>query len=285
MRWTNALRLLFLLWAPIAAAIAEEEDENWANAPPPWPVSLPTAQLLQRLAFERIAPTHQRVHYLTFGHGCCALAKARACEAAQPYVDTCRALDMDALDPDFRRAHAATLETARGGGLWLWKPYLINRTLHETNTQMDEGDYLLYVDAGAYLTDAVEPLLWLADHDSGVLTFGVGLPQRAYCKRDAFVRQRCDTPKCHDAMQVNGAFSVWRKSPHARRVADAWLRDCMDHASLSDAPSVEAPELDGFIAHRHDQALLTNVLTREGWPRDTTHGDAAYMIVHDRNKA
>ena len=243
--------------------------------------SPPTARLLRALARQR---TPQRVHYLTFGHGCCALAKARACAAARPFVDACRALDMYAVDPAFQRAHAETLTTARGGGLWLWKPYLINRTLHDADL-MDEGDSLLYVDAGAYLTGAVDPLLWLADHNDGVLTFGVGLPQRAYCKRDAFVRQRCDTPECHAAMQVNGAFSVWRKSPHARRVADAWLRDCMDHAALSDAPSVQAPELDGFVAHRHDQALLTNVLTREGWPRDTTHGDAAYMLVHDRNKA
>jgi hypothetical protein len=281
MRWTGLMMLLLLCVPLLLLPLVAAATEYWENAPAHWPVSLPTAQLLQLLA----SKSTKRVHYLTFGHGCCALAKSRACAAARPYVDTCRALDMDALDPDFRRAHAATLTTARGGGLWLWKPYLINRTLHESDTHiMNEGDYLLYVDAGAYLTGAVDPLLWLADHDGGVLTFGVGLSQRAYCKRDAFVRQQCDTPQCHDAMQVNGAFSVWRKSPHARRVADAWLRDCMDHASLSDAPSVEAPELDGFIAHRHDQALLTNVLTREGWPRDTTHGDAAYMIVHDRNK-
>ena len=149
----------------------------------------------------------------------------------------------------------------------------------------------MYADAGSYLsnlTGPIEPLLVLLERQNdtlnGVLTFGVGLPQSQFCKRDTFVRQRSDTPACHDAMQVNGAFSVWRKNFHSLRVVDAWLRDCMDHQSLSDSPS-SSPELPAFRKHRHDQAILTNVLTREGWGRDVTNGPATFMIKHDRNKA
>jgi hypothetical protein len=97
---------------------------------------------------------------------------------------------------------------------------------------LSDGDYLIYVDAGAYLTGPIHPVLVLLENLdrnlSGVLTFGVGLDQRAYCKRDAFVRQRCDVPACHDKMQVNGALSVWRRGEHALRVTEAWLRECQD---------------------------------------------------------
>jgi hypothetical protein len=244
-------------------------------------LSPPTAELMDALSRNNTRNPNNKIHYLTFGHNCCVLSKARACAAAAPYVDECHALSMNDVDAQFRKEHAQTLNTPRGGGLWLWKPYLINRTLHS----LQEGDYLLYMDAGAYLVGDIEPLRRMTDYYDGVLTFGVGFTQQQYCKRDAFVRQRCDTDACHKAMQVNGAYSMWRKSTHALRVVEAWLKDCTDHQSISDAPSQSGPPLEGFIDHRHDQALLTNVLVREGWPRDTTHGDVLYMVVHDRNLA
>lgn len=37
--------------------------------------------------------------------------------------------------------------------------------------------------------------------------------------------------------------------------------------------------------HRHDQALLTNIFSREGWGRETRHADALNMARHDRTKS
>jgi hypothetical protein len=61
--------------------------------------------------------------------------------------------------------------------------------------------HIMYADAGSYLsnlTGPIEPLLVLLERQNDtlkdVLTFGVGLPQSQFCKRDAFVRQRFDTP-------------------------------------------------------------------------------------------
>lgn len=228
--------------------------------------------------------TRARKVYVTFGHNCCTEVKQRACKAAAPHVDECHALSMSDVEPEFRKAHAKALQAPQGGGLWLWKPYLVNRTLHS----VEDGDYVIYVDAGAYLTGPIEPLLVLLERHQpdlgGVLTFGVGLPQSMHCKRDAFVRQRCDTEECHNAMQVNAAFSVWRKGPHALKVVDHWLRDCFDHQSLSEDPNVNGlPNLNDYKSHRHDQALLTNVLTRERWARDTTNHEIAFMIRHDHS--
>jgi hypothetical protein len=105
-----------------------------------------------------------------------------------------------------------------------------------------------------------------------------------YCKRDAFILQKCDDEKCHQAMQVDGFLSIWRKGPHALRVVNMWLEECKDLRILGDGPSKLAPNLKGFKAHRHDQAILTNILTREGWGRDTENGPAKFMMRHDRNK-
>jgi hypothetical protein len=254
-------------------------DSLW---PPTRGLMVNSSSILRRRLINR------RKVYITYGENCCRASLLRACNAAlvNAGMDECRAYNASVLDSDFRRRNEHIFSRVTGAGLWLWKPYIINRTLNE----MADGEYLVYADAGAYFDGPVYPLLVLLETlDAiyrGVLVFGVGLPQRAYCKRDAFLRQRCDTSQCHDAGQVNGALSVWRRGEHALRVVEAWLRDCQDFQALSDLPSTLGQyDLPGFIAHRHDQALLTNVFTREGWAYDNTNGPALFMFRHDRDKS
>ena len=229
--------------------------------------------------------------YITYGDRCCSISKNRACEHAlsQGKCDECYAFDRSIIDPEFQILHQKILSTTRGAGLWLWKPYIINKTLH---TQLQDGEYLIYADAGIYFVGPVHPALYHMeardDVFHGVLISSGFHPMFQYCKRDAFVRQRCDTDQCHQANQVDGAFSFWRKGPHALRVANAWLADAIDYASISDAANIEGlPNLNGFIDHRHDQAVLTNVMMRENWSYQNNKQMAQLMamFVHDRNKS
>ena len=50
------------------------------------------------------------------------------------------------IDPDFANKNSWILSLPRGAGYWLWKPYLILKTL---NT-MSESDWLMYTDSGMY---------------------------------------------------------------------------------------------------------------------------------------
>ena len=217
-----------------------------------WP---PTKALLVNSSVQRRWKIlHARKIYLTYGENCCSLALTRACDAALSVgkMDECRAHNSSVIDNQFKLHQKQTLASYRGAGLWLWKPYIINRTLHE----MADGEYLVYADAGAFMKSPIHPVLLLLEKldvkYSGVLVFGVGLPQRSFCKRDSFIRQHCDTPACHDAGQINGAFSIWRRGPHALRVVQAWLQDCEDsqvrfesyaHHPCFNAPPSPCPRL------------------------------------------
>ena len=227
--------------------------------------------------------------YLTYGERCCREAKVRACDTSVRLgkLDQCLALDQSAIDSDFVQRNRRIFAEARGAGLWLWKPFIIFLTLN--SSLLSEGDYLVYCDAGARMKSPIHPLIAfmeaLDDQLHGVLTFSVGLTQKDWCKRDTFIRQRCDSIACHNAPQVDGYLSVWRKGEHALRVAAAWLNETQDYQALSDVPNIhKQPDLPGFRAHRHDQAMLTNIMTREDWGRDTLNGPAQFMFFHDRFK-
>jgi len=158
--------------------------------------------------------------------------------------------------------------------------------------KMEEGEYLVYADAGSHLESPIHPLLMLMEAQDeklqGFLALAVGFLQRRFCKRHAFIRSKCDTNQCHDAMQVDGFLIALRKGPHAMRVVEAWLELCQDYEALNDDKKIGDPDnfpnLKEFREHRHDQALLTNLMTRENWGRDTTNGPGNYMFKHDRRK-
>lgn len=230
----------------------------------------------------------RRIVYLTFGHNCCEMSKKRACDSFHRlHTDSiCIAAGDEDIDDDFKERNKDIFASSRGYAYFVWKPYLINKTLHD-DSLMRENDYLVYMDAGAYLQSPIHPLLVLLEkQESPILTFGVGLQQSNFCKRDAFVRQKCDTDECHNAMQVNAAFMVFRKDAVSKEFAGKWLADSSDFATISDNANVEGlPDLSGFVSHRHDQAVITNVLTRDRYVRDTTNGPATFMIVHDRDKS
>ena len=59
------------------------------------------------------------------------------------------------IDPNFFKKNRKILVQKKGNGYWLWKPYLIKKTLES----MKYGDFLFYCDSGAYFINSVDPLI------------------------------------------------------------------------------------------------------------------------------
>ena len=59
------------------------------------------------------------------------------------------------IDKDFKNIHSNCLSIKKGGGLWLWKPYIILKELKE----LDDNDILMYIDSGAKVVKDIQPLI------------------------------------------------------------------------------------------------------------------------------
>lgn len=59
------------------------------------------------------------------------------------------------IDMEFRKKNASILSQDRGNGFWLWKPYIIKKTLDS----LHENDYLIYLDSGAFYMNNVQYLI------------------------------------------------------------------------------------------------------------------------------
>ena len=112
-----------------------------------------------------------RKHFITFADKCCEKARLKAVMTAlyPGGFDRSKVHDMSSISAGFKRNHSKILTQARGGGYWLWKPYIILKTLVE---DMVDGELLMYQDAGAYIIHDAGPLLKLCENAKyGVLVF------------------------------------------------------------------------------------------------------------------
>jgi len=150
----------------------------------------------------------------------------------------------------------------RGFGWYIWKPYIIIDALNKAN----DGDIVLYCDADTYPTGDLSPLYAICEKRGGIMIFSaVGYFQRQWCKRDCFIVMNQDDPKYYDVPAGVARFMLFQKgSPVAKKFLDEWLMYTCDPRANTFDPSVLGPELAGFIEHRCEQAIMTNLAYKYG---------------------
>jgi hypothetical protein len=170
-------------------------------------------------------------------------------------------------DENFFQAHRYIFDQKRGFGCWLWKPYIIHREL----SKLGDEEFLIYWDVGRRKYPhrfelSIEPLLdWCLDN--GGMLPGVCVPQygpnKRWTKRDCFVAMNCDSAMYWEHPQVQATFSIWQKSSKALSFVDEWLTWCQRPEVITDDTNrLGLPDFDQFVAHRHDQSVLTNLVIK-----------------------
>ena len=211
----------------------------------------------------------RRLHLVTFASREFASARDQLLESARRTgeFDDASSWDRQALldDPSFPAK--PLLAHPRGVGYWAWKPHIILATL---NTVRD-GDVVVYSDAGRYgggytITRSVGPLVDFAEAHDGMLP-GVTVPNfgasARWTRRDCFVLMNCDSEPFWSHPQVQASVSLWIKTPSVVSFLEEWRHYCADERIIGDGPNTTGlPNLDGFVDHRHDQSVLTNLVVK-----------------------
>lgn len=156
----------------------------------------------------------------------------------------------------------------RGYGYWSWKPALINFIL---NTEMDDGDLLLYCDAGCDINPQCREKLseyfeLTKKHDILVSQFD----NNEFCD---YYWSKSDTIKLFEGKitveklnqgQIQGGIIFMIANPYTRKIANTW-ENLMSEDNLhyfDDSPSIISNNI-GFKEHRHDQSIFSLLLKSE----------------------
>ena len=152
----------------------------------------------------------------------------------------------------YKEDHADIFKYKRGAGLWLWKPYLVNRTLD----MMKDGDWLFYSDAGCFFIHSIKRIIRYAEKKNlSIVLFGLPLLNRQFCKNECYkvlgVEDRGEN-------QAVGTFFLVKKNAESMSFMKEWLLSC-ERADLicPERFHNEINEFPDFYSHREDQSLLS----------------------------
>ena len=167
------------------------------------------------------------------------------------------------IDEDFKNKNKYILEKGRGNGYWLWKPYFLYKTLME---KLDYGDYLIYSDAAILYIDSAKKLVeFLKERNAEMYLHRLPHLEKAYTKRDAFILLGVDLPFYAETGQFNAAFQIYRKSKFTEFFLKEYLYYAQDKRIITDDMNVMGVDnYEGFIAHRHDQSILSLLTKKYG---------------------
>lgn len=185
------------------------------------------------------------------------------------------------IPQSYKDEHKDIFAYKRGAGLWLWKPYLIHKAL----SQLDEGDWLFYSDAGVTFINDLHHLVRCAQNNNlDIFTVEQPLLCRQFTKRECYIKLGVAE---HGENQALGLLLLLRKSDLSMQFVSQWLQLCEDEELIS--PKRFYPEVDewsDFAAHREDQSLLS--LLRDKWQlpafRDPSdYGEMPFMYIGSGN--
>lgn len=159
------------------------------------------------------------------------------------------------IDLIFKEKNLDILNRKRGNGFWLWKPYFILKTLK----QLQENDYLVYLDSGAYYIRDIRYLIQQMDLDKQeIMSFELPFKERMYTKRDVFVCMECDTGKYTQSFQRMATMIIFKKTSNTIRFAEEWLKYGQKENIITDDKNhLGKPNYSGFLENRHDQSIFS----------------------------
>lgn len=166
---------------------------------------------------------------------------------------------------EFFKKNKFILKHWRGQGYWLWKPYILLRSLGSCQ----DGDLVIYSDCVPNSTDLSEnsilPLFsWLSVDERRFAICQNSQPNSSWTKRDCFKLMGCDEPEYWGHSQFAATYFGFIVSSSTRKLIRDWLDFCRDPRILTDADNTCGEEnFPDFAEHRHDQSVLSNLLIRD----------------------
>lgn len=165
-------------------------------------------------------------------------------------------------DEDFQSHNAWIFEQKKGGGLWIWKPYVIYKTLN----RVPDNTIVVYLDAGNHWIADPRPMLLRALNDTDATAIRLGCCfESDWTKRETMVMLGADMLAVSEKLQMAGYFMALRKTPLVMEFVEVWLGAVEDRRVVSPDVSTDIDNYPGFIRHMIDQSAFSCLFKKVGF--------------------
>ena len=165
------------------------------------------------------------------------------------------------IEPEFIEKYKTILLQNRGGGYWLWKPYIILSYLKK----IKDNDLLFYLDSKYYFVENFKDLYKDKLLETDILVWKNKPNEeitylKNWCKMDVIKKYNMEDSIFNKNIECCWAGGIIiKKNEKTIKIVEQWLEMCCNENYITDIPSI-TPNDSSFIEHRHDQSLLSIVL-------------------------
>jgi hypothetical protein len=208
----------------------------------------------------------QKKYFTTFADGVKYKNTRIIKEAKESYIFfECFANSPKNFDEDFKRKHFNFItKNKRGYGYWVWKPYIIRKTLE----RIKKNDILLYCDSGCEIQyNCLENFNFyfniLKTYD--IVCFTMTHIEKKWSKMDAVIevlKYKNKLDKKDDIIntpQNMAGVLIIKKNEGTIHFIKDWEFLCNNYHLIDDSKSINKNDKD-FIENRHDQTILSLLL-------------------------
>jgi hypothetical protein len=150
--------------------------------------------------------------------------------------------------------HRDVLDSSKGGGYWSWKPIIMLDALKEYEN-------IIYLDSSV-VPNSLPELERLITEANPITVHYYPEIQRCWCKRSCFRIMGLDAAPIWDASHLwAGVIGATYKAIDFIR---QWQFYCLNYDCVSDSPCQD--NFECFREHRHDQAILANLMALKEYP-------------------
>ena len=224
----------------------------------------------------------RKAWFVTFADSRMKQPLRRICKQAEAMgfsPDRILAMTERDLDKDFKEKMAERLvKGSRGFGYWCWRPNVVLQALRK----MDEGEILLYADAGCHLNvhglPRLREYLKMVDESEMLAFQGRSLLGTSkydplhhfnhigqWTKGDVldYFGVREDAEVLNSGQYSGGVFLL-KKTSRTIAFYERYQAIAENHFSFFDDSPSKSGNAPGFREHRHDQAVFTLLCMKEG---------------------
>jgi len=163
-------------------------------------------------------------------------------------------------------------ETIKGGGCYIWKPYIIYK--HLLNT-LSENDILVYADAGSTLMSKnrknfYSSFIFLQD-EKGVLVSRNNHLESEYCKGDVFKYFNVENdPVFFNTKKFQCSTHFIKKCKHSLKMYEKWWDIAKERPDLFNNDIISIfPNYPNFIRHVWDTGTWSLICKTMGYSKET----------------
>ncbi len=203
------------------------------------------------------------IHFLTYADETFASAKNRIMQQANDFgvFKTITGYGPEDLTEQFRERYHDILSERRGGGYWLWRPYILKKKLDE----IDDGDVLVFLDAGCTInikgkSRFFEYVSLFDKSHLGLISFKYTSEfylQRNWTVKEIFEYFNIDENSAiATSTQYSGGVIILKKNEHSKQFVSDFNK-VVEEAPYLFTDKYNSGQAEYFKENRHDQSVST----------------------------